>query len=119
MAKKERTKEQILRSFVMKHLRRASLHWDARNDCLKNARVGRNEYLCAMCGKKFPRKESKVDHISTVIPLSGFDSFDGVIRRLFCEVNDLQVLCSEDHDIKTLEEDKLRELYRNIGKDEE
>lgn len=116
MAKKARTEEQILRSFVMKHLRRASLHWEARNDCLKNAHVGRNEYLCAMCNGKFPRKQVKIDHIDTVIPLSGFDSFDGVIRRLFCKVDQLQCLCDRDHDLKTLEEDKVRDLFKSNAK---
>lgn len=52
-------------------------------------------YTCANCGGVFPRHEVAVDHKITVMPLSGFDSWSGVISRLFCSAEDLQVLCKK------------------------
>lgn len=119
MAKKvkkiKNTKEAKLRSTVMQYLRRASLSWEPRNQAVKHARTGRNQYKCNMClVETFDRKSIKVDHIMPVVPLGGFDSFDGIIRRLFCDVEGFQVLCTPCHDIKTAEEDKFRFVYRNV-----
>lgn len=52
-------------------------------------------YECANCGKLFMRKDIAVDHIDPVIPLdSTFSSWDDFVDRLFCEEDNLQVLCS-------------------------
>jgi 5-methylcytosine-specific restriction endonuclease McrA len=115
MTKKRKSrlsKEAQLRSFVIKTLRRASLFWGPRNECLRKARVERGLYMCASCKACVSKKELRVDHKITVIPLSGFDSFDGIIRRLFCEEEGLQALCVRCHDIKTEQEDKVRGVYR-------
>ena len=66
-------------------------------------------YNCASCKKLFPRHEIAVDHIQTVVPLSGFDSWSGVIGRLFCDAKDLQVLCKKTcHAKKTRDENTER-----------
>lgn len=106
------TKEAQLRSFVLKNLRRASLSWGPRSECIRQARVERGLYMCSSCKACISKNELRVDHKITVIPLSGFDSFDGIIRRLFCEVDGLQALCVRCHDIKTQQEDRVREVYR-------
>lgn len=48
-----------------------------------------------------------VDHI---IPVGGptQGGWDGVIERLFCEAEGLQVLCKECHDLKTKDEKNAR-----------
>jgi 5-methylcytosine-specific restriction endonuclease McrA len=69
--------------------------------------------MCSSCKACTSKKEVRVDHKETVIPLSGFDSFDGIIRRLFCDEDGLQVLCIRCHSIKTEQEDKVRGVYRN------
>ena len=61
-----------------------------------------------MCHKLFPAKSVVVDHIEPVVPVSGFSTWDEVISRMFCPVSGLQVLCKEDHKIKTKEENDLR-----------
>jgi 5-methylcytosine-specific restriction endonuclease McrA len=60
------------------------------------------EYQCNHCKKWFPEKEIAVDHIVPVGSLKGPDDIVGVIERLFCEEEGLQVLCSHCHEVKTV-----------------
>lgn len=118
MAKKKRksrlTEEGRLRSFVLQVVRKASMRWRPINDAVKDARVGPNMYKCKACEKIFGIKEIRRDHIDPVIPVTGFDNFDGVIRRIFCSKDKIQILCIKCHDIKTIKEDLLREKYREM-----
>ena len=68
-----------LKSFVIATLRRSSYRWRPREDARRLARVGRNQYTCKICNNVFTRKETKVDHIIPVVPLSGWISFDNFI----------------------------------------
>lgn len=61
-------------------------------------------YLCAVCRKDFPSKEVQVDHIVPVVSSKGFTTWDDYINRLFCEKENLQVLCLECHGSKTEKE---------------
>lgn len=66
-------------------------------------------YTCAECKYEFPAKEVQVDHISpVVVPSEGFVSWDKFITRLFCDKQNLQVLCKPCHKNKTAEEKKAR-----------
>jgi 5-methylcytosine-specific restriction endonuclease McrA len=47
----------------------------------------------------------QVDHI---IPVGKFISFDDLIDKLFCDINNLTILCLNCHKAKTLTETKLR-----------
>lgn len=52
-------------------------------------------YKCAECGKLFMRTEVAVDHVDPVIPLDKeFTNWDEFVGRLFCNEDNLQVLCS-------------------------
>ena len=54
-----------------------------------------------------------MDHINPVVcPKEGFVDWDVFIKRLFCEKDNLQVLCSGCHDKKTLKERKSRDNKR-------
>ena len=64
----------------------------------------RFEYKCKGCAKHFPQKEVKVDHIEPAGSLKTFDDLPGFVERLFCEADNLQVLCDTCHDTKTAEE---------------
>lgn len=83
---------------------------------MKKARVDRGQYRCVgwhrdwhvvpvtvKQGRKRVRNVA-VDHITPVVPPSGFTTWDEIISRLFVEEEGLQVLCKECHDKKTLEE---------------
>ena len=107
-----------IQSFIKSALRSGSQRWPPRYEALNEAKRGKfvNEstgrlaehYECAMCHKLFPAKSVVVDHIEPVVPVSGFSTWDEVISRMFCPVSGLQVLCKEDHKIKTKEENDLR-----------
>ncbi len=99
-----------LKGFVIAMLRRASYRWPPRSQVLRAARRGRGKYECVLCGPAIThgRKEVQVDHKVPVIPLTGWDTFDAFIERLFCDVAGLQVLCKPCHSVKTKAENAKR-----------
>lgn len=110
-------------SFIKGVLRKGSTRWPPKYECLNNAKRGKmvnsgtgriaEHYQCAHCGELFPAKEVVVDHLHPVVPVTGFTTWDEVIKRMFCSVEDLQVLCKADHSIKTKQENAERKLHKN------
>lgn len=106
--------------FIKSALRSASQRWGPRNQCIKNARVARGLYKCECCGKVGPPtlppppgkkrrvKNILADHIDPIVPVTGFDSWDAVIERLFCELDGFQALCHECHSVKSKQENEAR-----------
>ena len=71
---------------------------------VKSGRLAKH-YTCAACNQAFPAKDVQVDHIAPVIdPEVGFVGWDPVIDAIFCEADNLQVLCKPCHDIKSASE---------------
>lgn len=109
-------------SFIKSALRGASRKWAPIQDALKDARVERGYYKCNGCKKKVTatvkegRKRVKnvhVDHINPIIdPNVGFTTWDDCIDRMFCEQENLQVLCRKCHDIKCAEEKEIEKARR-------
>jgi len=108
-----------LNTFIIAALRKATSRYPPKYECLAEAYVGQKvnlktgregkHYLCATCCGEFPAKEVQVDHIYPVIqPDVGFTSWDDYIERLFCAKDDMQVLCTQCHSIKTKEENNGR-----------
>lgn len=104
-------------SFVKSALRNASLRWGPKNEVKKKARVARGRYICQGYKREahvVPAtinrvKNVFVDHINPVVdPSSGFTTWDDFIRGLFCEEDNLQVLCKECHDHKSRDEKERR-----------
>lgn len=95
-----------LKSFVISTLRRASYRNPSRTEALRQARRQRNAYVCAACRSTFTRKEVQVDHITPIVPLTGWVSWESFIDRLF--LGALQVLCKPCHKSKTQEENRVR-----------
>jgi|SRR6266404_8178715 len=95
-------------SFVKGALRAASNRWPPKYGVKKAAWVRRGVYMCA--GYKHEpheavAKDVHVDHIFPVVdPKAGFISWDELIKRMFVEVEELQVLCTECHKSKTADE---------------
>jgi len=116
-------------SFIKGILRTGSLKWPPRFQILNAAKKGKQvnqssgrmaeHYECNECHSMFPSKEVRVDHIDSVVPLSGFVSWDNVIQRLFCESEGLQVLCVGCHKVKTKEENETRKTYKNNNKEDD
>ena len=102
-------------SFIKSMLRRGSTRWGPKYCVKKAARhteklpndKGRLVFhsLCASCGNIYPETTCAVDHILPVVdPHKGFTTWDDIIERLFCEEDNLQVLCKGCHDVKTQKE---------------
>lgn len=106
------------RGFIKSGLRSASMRWPPKYEVLNEAFVGRqvNEktgrlakhFQCNLCKGVFPQKEVEVNHKNPVVPTTGFDSWDAVIERMFCEKEELEVLCKTCHKAITKTENLLR-----------
>lgn len=108
-----------LKSFIISTLRRASYRWKPRTEALKAARIARNQYTCAICKKVQGRKYITLDHINPIVPLTGWDSWDNFMTRLFCDVFGFQVICKKPcHSEKTKRENALRKYHRDEKKKE-
>ena len=112
-------------SFIKSALRSASQRWPPKYSVLNAAKLGKRinaktgrlaeHYLCAACREAFPAKEVQVNHKIPVVPVSGFDNWDGVISRLFCEADGLEVLCIPCHKVITQQENKERKQNDATG----
>ena len=59
-------------------------------------------YKCAMCSEEYVAADVQVDHINPVVdPSKGFINWDIYIDRIFCEIENLQVMCKPCHKVKT------------------
>ena len=101
------------RSFIRSALRSAWQRWSPNHLTKKNARVGYGEYMCAgyntephvtgasvvIDGKR--KNNIFTDHIK---PVGGDGDWNLVIENLFCETDNLQLLCKECHDQKSKDE---------------
>ena len=101
---------------IINALRQATITWEGRKQCLKDAQVIVDEGLfkngkpklkahwkCAKCQKLFrDQKEMEVDHIDQIGSFKG--SWDAYIPRMFCDhdLSNLQALCVSCHLQKTL-----------------
>ena len=68
----------------------------------------RFEYQCNHCNEYFPDKEVDVDHIIGAGSLNCYEDLAGFCERLFCEADNMQVLCKPCHQTKTNAERKPR-----------
>jgi 5-methylcytosine-specific restriction endonuclease McrA len=101
--------ESVFWSFIRSALRQKSRWWKPITECKINARrpyKGPNkrqkfEYECNACHKWFPDKKINVDHIIGAGSLKCSNDLPGFVDRLFCEQDNLQVLCETCHDAKT------------------
>ena len=97
-------------------LRNRSRFWKPITQCKNDARrkyKGANkrqrwEYQCNKCKKWFNGTTVSVDHIKPVGTLTKFEDLPDFVRNLFCEVHNLQCLCSGCHNKKTSKERKTK-----------
>jgi len=89
-------------------LRKLWLWSDQRRAALSRGRQARGCYKCEQCGSLVGVGLIVVDHINPAVPVTGWDSWDGYIERLFCSEEGLQVLCDMCHLIKTAAERSAR-----------
>ena len=109
-------------SFVKGALRSASQRWPPKYKTLTEACVGQQVnpasgrlakfYTCACCKGEFPAKSIEIDHIIPVVPVTGFDSWDGVVERMYCEKQYLRAVCKPCHKSISKQENLERKLYK-------
>jgi len=102
-------------SFIRGALRQAWMRWPPNQQTKKNARIKRGTYLCQGWKRKPHQVTSSVliegkrknniftDHIE---PIGKHTDWNITITRMFCEEDNLQLLCRKCHDRKTKEEKK-------------
>lgn len=71
------------------------------------------QYLCGVCKEYTGSTKVTVDHITPVIPESGFTDWNTFISRLFCEAKNLQVICDPCHNEKTNKERTARQKIKD------
>jgi 5-methylcytosine-specific restriction endonuclease McrA len=99
-------------SFIRSALRQKSRWWKPISVCKLNARRDykgpskrqKYEYQCKKCKTWTTEKNINVDHIIGAGALNCAQDLPGFVERLFCEQDNLQVLCVSCHDAKTLKE---------------
>ena len=114
-------------SFIKSLLRSGTRRWPPIADCKRQANVRRGFYLCAGCKEEVPASvkinnkrvsNAIVDHIKPIIdPKRGFTTWDEVIERMFCEKDNLQVLCHACHNLKTAQEREEAKTRRALEKE--
>lgn len=104
------TESQFL-AWIRSALRSKSLRWLPRASALEAARIpytGENKrqkwsYMCAICKELFNGKEVVVDHYpkeaGSILSIEDIGEF---INNLYCEKDNLRVLCTTCHDVHTL-----------------
>ena len=111
--------EARFRAFIISALRAYMKRFPPKWKALKAAMVGKKinkrtgrlaeHYLCASCGDFFVARDVQVDHIDPVVsPEEGFQDWWTYFNRLYCEADNLQVLCKQCHKEKTNAERKER-----------
>jgi 5-methylcytosine-specific restriction endonuclease McrA len=103
-------------SFIRSALRQKSRWWKPitiSKQLAKRSYKGPNkrqkfEYQCNSCKEWFPEKSVNVDHIIPAGALNNGADLPGFVERLFCEVENLQVLCETCHTSKTCEEKTVK-----------
>jgi 5-methylcytosine-specific restriction endonuclease McrA len=96
-------------SFIRSALRQKSRWWKPISECKSLAKrpyKGPNkrqtfEYKCSECNKWHPDKNIAIDHIKPAGKLNCAEDLPLFVTKLFCEIDNLQVLCEQCHLVKT------------------
>ena len=63
------------------------------------------------------KKDIQVDHdIPVIDPIKGFEDWNIFVERLFCDPENLKLLCKPCHKVKTDEEKRVRAINRKKAK---
>ena len=99
---------------TMKKVRRESIWYKQDGSPAARPRV---EYQCSQCNEWWMGKDIQVDHKEPVVsPSEGFKDWNTFIARLFCEADNLAVLCKKCHTIKTNQEKEIAKHRRQALK---
>ena len=97
-------------SFIRSALRRAWSKYPVKFQVLEKAKTivkgkrHKYEYECSQCGGWFKQAEVEVDHIIPCGSLKEFEDLPRFVKTLFCEEDNLRVVCKPCHRIITVAE---------------
>ena len=90
-------------------LRRMSTFWWAMSEAMNRAKVSRGVWACAHCAGHFKKHEVQKDHINPVVSTDGgVNDLNTYVETLFCEPENIQILCLTCHKIKSSVEQTMR-----------
>jgi len=96
-------------AFAKAALRRVSSWWWAMSEAMDRAKVSRGVWKCAHCDGHFKKNEIQKDHIKPVVSTDGgVNDMNTYIETLFCEPENIQILCKPCHQVKSSTEQVLR-----------
>ncbi len=81
---------------------------------------GGARYRCCECKKDFGIKAIQVDHIDPIVPIGTASkdmSWDVIIERTFCDIENLQAICKDCHGKKSKGEMKQRNEAKRKAKE--
>ena len=98
-----------IRSGLRQKFQRYPVKFQVKNANRRKKKKGRGfEYPCALCNDWFMDKDVQVDHIRPCGSLKSWDDLVPFAKNLFCEKDNLQLLCKDCHQSKTNDERKKR-----------
>lgn len=113
------------RNLIKGAIRRVFSRSDLRREALQRASIVHSDPLrprvtkwvfCANCGVIFPSYLAQVDHILPLVPVNrtlNEMSWDEVVDRAWCDVDNLAVLDKDCHKLKSKEENQERRRIKN------
>lgn len=121
MRKPEDPKE---RNFIKGAMRRVFSRSDLRRQALEKVRIHHRDLnrprvikwgWCMDCGLIEPLYKMQVDHLEPLIEVNKSledYSWDAIVDRLWCSVDNLRPLCKSCHSDKTKKENKERRMFK-------
>lgn len=94
-------------SFIRGALRKAASRYPVKFQVLEagkkrvEGKRHKFEYDCAHCGESFKGADIQVDHIEPAGSLKEYTDLPAFAETLFCEADNLQLLCKPCHQVKT------------------
>jgi len=101
--------------FIRSTLRRATMRYPVKQQVLQANRKPNDGtfdkrtkfiYTCEICSVEGQGKSMEVDHINPAGSLKSYADLAGFVERLFCEADNLRVICKECHATVTKEQKK-------------
>ena len=108
---------------IMSAIKRCFSRSPTHREALDNAKCPRKKgprggarYRCASCRKDYGIREVQVDHIIPVVPIGVLSkdlSWDTLVTNIFCDIENLQVICTTCHKKKSKEENAERKRVKD------
>lgn len=112
--KAKKAKTWTLKSKLIPAIRKIWFYSPLRREVLTNAKVG-DKFRCNQCDELFEKVQ--IDHINPIVSLQeGFEDWNSYIGSTFCDIANLQALCEQCHQTKSMIEREKRKIYRKKRK---